>query len=314
MAINTDRSNALRGKTIRLKIQYYDGSGNPVDTDSTPYIKITDSVGRVEYTKSNAQVVREDVGLYYFDFSVDTDDSEGMYEDYWEAEISGVSAINRFNFLVLDEGDLSDSTGTVRIGDEVDFNFSDAELNGINILLKYLKSRLRSDGRKPVRDKYGAFVYTQGYDGYDGYDEELVYEECNVFSDEILVCFLCQALSEFNMVPFFTSYTFADGLIHKMFSQLIVEGAYIVALASQALVEKGRDFTISDGGISYQPPQLGDFLASQYNNWLSSYRERLKFIKNNLRSGPVGFGTFTNMTSGAPAVSRLRHLRARKII
>jgi len=311
MAINTNRSSAFRGKTIRLKIQYYNSEGAPQDADFTPYVKIIDSSGNIEYSKSNAQVVRESIGLYYFDFAVDPDDKEGMYQDYWEASMVGVPLYNYFNFLVLDEGDLSEATGVVRLGDDVNFDFSDEEIAGLNILLKYLKSRLRSDGRKPVRDQYGAFVYTEGYDGYDG---EMVYEECNVFSDEILVCFLCQALSEFNMVPFFTSYTFADNLIHKMFSQLIVEGAYIVALASQSLVEKGRDFTISDGGISYQPPQLGDFLASQYNNWLSSYRERLKFIKNNLRSGPVGFGTFTNMTSGAPAVSRLRHLRARKII
>ena len=88
----------------------------------------------------------------------------------------------------------------------------------------------------------------------------------------------------------------------------------IMAMASQSLVEKGRDFTVSDGGISYQPPQLGDFLASQYNNWLSNYRERLKFIKNNIRPGPQAFGTFTNLASGAPAVNRLRHLRSRRII
>ena len=82
----------------------------------------------------------------------------------------------------------------------------------------------------------------------------------------------------------------------------------------QALVEKGRDFTISDGGISYQPPQLGDFLSTQYNNFLSSYRERLKFIKNNIRPGPQGFGTYTNLSSGAPAFARLRHLRARRVL
>ena len=49
-------------------------------------------------------------------------------------------------------------------------------------------------------------------------------------------------LSEFNMVPFFTAYTFADPLIKTLFSSAIVEGAYVIALASQSLVEKGRDF------------------------------------------------------------------------
>lgn len=309
MSINTDRSYAIRGNVIRLKIQYFSSGGTEIDSDSTPEITIIDPNGKTVLSKASEGVVRESIGLYYYDYPVDVDDNEGLYQDAWSTSIYGSPLQNYFSFLVLDQGDLNDAVGnegTVRLGEAVDFDFSDEELKGVNILLKYLKCRLRSNGRKPKRDQYGAFV-TDGYG-------EMVYEECNVFSDEILVCFLCQALSEFNMVPFFTSFSFADNLIQTTFSSLLVEGAYIVALASQSLVEKGRDFTISDGGISYQPPQLGDFLASQYNNWLSTYRDRLKFIKNNIRSGPVGFGTFTNLTSGSPAVNRLRHLRARKIV
>lgn len=194
----------------------------------------------------------------------------------------------------------------ISVGDDVDFDFSEAEIEGINILLKYLKARLRSDGKKPKRDSFGAFVL-------DGYGE-MVLESCNVFSDEILVTLLCSSLSEFNMIPYFTSFSFADPIIHKTFSHAIVEGALILALASQALVEKGRDFTISDGGISYQPPTLGDFLGSQYNNFLTSYRERLKFIKLSIRPNPTSFGTYSNLSSGAPAFTRLRHTRARRIV
>jgi len=302
----SSRAQAFRGTTVRLKIQYFGENGQPTDPDSTPEIKITDSIGQVQVELTSIDVTREDVGLYCYDYIIDTEDSEGLYEDNWNAEINGLTIQNYFSFLVLDEGDLSEATGTIKLGEEVDFDFSEAEIDGVNILLKYLRSRLRSNGRKPKRDEFGAFVL-------DGYGNK-VYEECNVFSDEILVTFLCSALSEFNMIPFFTSYSFADDVIQKLFSHAVVEGAYILALASQSLVEKGRDFTISDGGISYQPPQLGDFLSAQYNNFLSNYRERLKFIKNNIRPGPQGFGTFTNLTSGAPAFTRLRHLRERRII
>ena len=86
------------------------------------------------------------------------------------------------------------------------------------------------------------------------------------------------------------------------------------ATASQALVEKGRDFTISDGGLSYQPPALGDFLSTHYGTWLTSYRERLKFIKNSIRPGPTNFGTYSNLSSGSPAFNRLRHIRQRRIV
>lgn len=299
------RGSAEKGGAVRLSIQYYGIDGNPVDADSTPSVQIKDPNGMIIIPETTDGVKQGDsVGLYYYEYYVSSEAMSGMWEDVWSAKVQRVDLEDNFNFLVVSTD--CDNLGTIRLGEDVAFNFSPEEIDGINILLKYLKSRLRSDGKKPKRDQYGAFI-TDGYG-------EMVYEECNVFSDEILVTFLCQALSEFNMVPFFTSYSFADNVIYTTFSSLIVEGAYIVSLASQALIEKGRDFTITDGGISYQPPQLGDFLSSQYNNWLSGYRERLKFIKNNIRSGPVGFGTFTNLTSGSPAVNRLRHLRSRKII
>jgi hypothetical protein len=194
----------------------------------------------------------------------------------------------------------------IALGDDVNFDFTDAEIYGVNVLLKYLKARLRSDGMKPRRDQFGAFIYDA--------NGNMVLEECNVFSDEILVAFLCSSLSEFNMIPFFTSFTFADEIIYKTFSHAIVEGAYILAVSSQSLIEKGRDFTISDGGISYQPPTLGDFLNTHYNSFLQSYRERLKFIKLSIRPNPVSFGTYSNLSSGAPAFQRLRHARSRRIV
>ena len=300
------RSRAIVGERVILKIQYYNSVGLATDPDSTPEIRIRNSRGEVVVKRTSNGVTREDVGMFVYYYDVQQDAILGLWEDSWETTITGIQLINDFSFLVLDEETDQDITGSVTLGDDVDFDFSQQELEGVNILLKYLKCRLRSEGKKPKRDQFGAFIQ-------DAYGE-IVYEECNVFSDEILACFLCQALSEFNMVPFFTAYTFADPLIKTLFSSAIVEGAYVIGLASQSLVEKGRDFQISDGGISYQPPQLGDFLSSHYGTWLSTYRERLKFIKNNIRPGPVGFGTFTNLASGAPAFTRLRHLRARRII
>jgi len=299
-----DRNRAIRGEDVELSIQYYGTDGLPSDADETPEVRITNPDGDVIVASTSTGVTRVDLGLYVYTYSVSATTDKGLWTDTWVAQIGGSTLSNEFKFLVADEA--SAVSGAARLGDEVEFDFSEAEITGLNILLKYLKARVKSDGQKPSRDEYGAFIY-------DGYGE-LVMEECNVFTDEILVCFLCSALSEFNMVPFFTSYSFADEIIYKTFSHAIVEGATILALSSQALVEKGRDFTISDGGISYQPPALGDFLATNYNNFLSSYRERLKFIKNSIRPGPASYGTYTNLSSGAPAFTRLRHLRSRRII
>lgn len=303
-----NRNQAIRGEVVELSIQYYGVDGLARDADATPEIKITDVNGDIVVATTSTGVTREDKGLYSYSYSVGSAVDTGLWTDLWSAEIGGAAVSSEFKFLVSGSPSAeagSDEPGTVSIGDSVDFDFSEDEINGLNILLKYLKARLRSDGKKPKRDEYGAFVL-------DGYGD-ITYEDCDVFTDDMLVCFLCSSLSEFNMVPFFTSYQFSDSPIYTLFSSAIVEGAYVTALASQSLVEKGRDFTITDGGISYQPPQLGDFLASHYGTWLTAYRERLKFIKNSIRPGPRGFGTYTNIASGAPAFLRLRHLRQRRI-
>jgi len=298
------RNKAIRGEDVELSIQYYGPDGLAMDADSGPEIAITDPDGATIVATTSTGITRSDTGLYVYTYSVEDSADKGLWTDVWTATVDGVSLSNEFKFLVVDEA--SATAGTITLGDDVDFDFSEEELEGVNTLLKYLKCRVRSDGQKPSRDEFGAFI-TDGYG-------ELVMEDCPVFTDEILVCFLCQALSEFNMVPFFTSYSFSDQVIKTLFSSAVVEGAYVIALASQALVEKGRDFTITDGGISYQPPQLGDFLQSHFGTWLTAYRERLKFIKASIRPGPRGFGTYTNVASGAPAFMRLRHLRQRRIV
>jgi len=299
------RTNAYRGGDVVLSVQYYGPDGLISDADATPQIEIKDPDGGVIVASTSSGVLRVSEGLYEYTHSVADLADKGLWSDSWSAAINSASLLNTFNFLVVDSSTAA-RTADIKLADDVNFDFSDAELTGVNTLLKYLKARLRSDGKKPVRDEYGAFV-TDGYGNMQMTD-------CDVFSDEILACFLCQGLSEFNMIPFFTSYSFSDQIIYTTFSSAIVEGAYIFALASQALLEKGRDFTISDGGVSYQPPQLGDFLNSHFGTWLTSYRERLKFIKQSIRPGPQSFGTFTNLSSGAPAFVRLRHLRSRKII
>lgn len=301
--MSNTRNKAIRGQDVVLSIQYYGLDGLPTNTDSTPEITLKDLQGTTVLGPTSLGVSRVDTGLYNYTYTVPKLADKGNWSDTWSATVSGINVQNVFQFLVVDEA--SSTAGTIRLGDDVAFDFNDAEILGINTLLKFLKARLRNDGKKPVRDQFGAIVY-------DAYGD-IVTEECNVFSDDLLVCFLCQALSEFNMVPFFTSYTFADELIYKLFAAALTEGAYVFATASQALVEKGRDFTISDGGLSYQPPMLGEFLQSHYGTWLTSYRERLKFIKNSIRPGPKSFGTYSNLSSGAPAFTRLRHVRQRKI-
>jgi hypothetical protein len=305
MSVVCTRHNAIQGQNLLLSVQYYGEDGEPEDADVgyTPSIEIFNSSGIKVLGPTTDGVERISEGLYHYTFPLAEDADIGLWTDRWTTMVDETELVDEFKFLVkTGEG----TTGTVKIGDDVNFDFTDEEINGINILLKILKMRLRSNGRKPARDQYGAFTYDT--------DGNLITEECNVFSDEVLVGMLMSSLSEFNMIPFFTTYTFADRIIYTTFATAIIEGAVIFALASQALVEKGREFTISDGGISYQPAALSDLLTNQFGTWLTSHRERLKFIKNSIRPGPAGFGTYSSLSSGAPAFSRLRHQRARRIV
>lgn len=303
------RDHAIQGQEVALQIQFFDSCGNKVVADKTPSIEITDLDGLIVLGSTSKNVEHLGNGLYQYIYRVPSSGDAGIWLDKWVADIDQATLITSFPFTVTTPAvGLSASTGPgkISIADDVVFDFSDEEIKGVNILLKFLKARLRSTGLKPARDVDGAFILdAQG---------DVVTEVCNVFDDETLICFLCQGLSEFNSVPFFTSFTFADNPTQTLFGQMIVEGAYVFAIASQALLEKGRDFSISDGGVSYQPPQLGDFLQSHYGTWLSSYRDRLKFVKNSIRPGPRGYGTHTNLTSAAPAYTRLRHLRGRRIV
>lgn len=300
-----NRSRATIGQAVDLIVTFYGFDGAPTNPEVPPTIMISDVQGNIALNETNSGIVNTSTGVYRYTFNVPGTADRGIWKDIWSAVVDGTDIINEFTFLVVSES-TAVPEGNIKLGDDVVFDFSQEELEGLNILLRYLKCRLRSDGKKPKRDKFGAFIF-------DAYGE-MIMEECNVFSDEILACFLCQSLSEFNSTPFFTSYLFSDQIIYKTFSNVIVEGAYVVGLASQSLMEKGRDFTISDGGISYQPPQLGDFLQSHYQNWLTSYRERLKFIKASIRPGPSTFGTYSNLSSGSPAFARLRHIRQRRIV
>lgn len=303
-----ERDNAILGQLVKLQVQYFDVNGEAVDPDEIPTVRIVDSDGTEILDFTDDDVYKIKTGLYQIEYEVPTDGETGTWTDTWRSLFGGQTLDTTFTFTSVDASTGIEPTtgpGKIQLGDDVVFNFTDEEIYGINIMLKFLKARLKSDGTKPMRDQFGAFVR-------DGYGE-IMTEECNVFDNDILIGFLCMSLSEFNMTPFFTAYTFADQTIQTLFAQIIVEGAGIYALAAQSIIEKGRDFSLSDQGISYQPPALGDFLASHYSTWLTSYRERLKYIKNSIRPGVQGFGVGIASTTNTNLL-RTRHLRARRII
>ena len=289
----------IRGRTVELFVRFVDAAGNPTVADDVPQVEVSDSNGTVQQTLTNLGVsLLENPGLYKLEYTIPLTAPDGYWTDRWVAEIGGEQVQNTFSFLVMASGTLTASEDVVYApGDDVPFNFTKEEAYGINVLLKLMKRRLKNDGIRKVPDGQGGYIE----------------EKCSVFSDAELICFLVNGLSEFNQIPHFTSFCFSDQIIYTVFADVIIQGGVILALAAQALIEKGREFTITDNGVTYQPPQIADLLNNQYGQQLADYKEKVKFIKCNMKPDPLGLGTF-RVTAISPNYLRLRHLRERQLI
>lgn len=53
----------------------------------------------------------------------------------------------------------------------------------------------------------------------------------------------------------------------------------LYALASQALLERGREFQTTDNGVTFNPPSISELLNTQYSVLLQHHWEKLKTIK-----------------------------------
>lgn len=284
--------------TVRLRATFYDQYGNPVDLDSFPTITIISPSGLVVLGPTSAGVSREGVGKYLFEYLVGIDGPLGVWTDVWQGKANGFSLRASFNFVVeTTQMPAINTDGYSHLGDDPGFNYSQIAILNINKLLKTLRARLNSDGKSKSLDASGNVTYV----------------DCSIFSVDMLVTFLASALTDFNEIPYFTSFTFEDTPIIDGWHQIIVEGATLQALASKALIERGREFQITDNGVQFTPPTVSEMLNTQYNTLLANYTDRLKYIKNSMRPAPKGLGTLRPLATN-PAFMRLRHLRARQII
>lgn len=90
------------------------------------------------------------------------------------------------------------------------------------------------------------------------------------------------SLSDFNQVPHFTFFTLEDTKVIHTFTEVLVEGAVLSALASKALIERGREFQIVDGGVKFDPPTVSELMNTQYSTLLGFHWEKLKTIKSRI--------------------------------
>ena len=297
MATSDDRQ-VILGQDVILEIAVRNAAGALVDADSLPEVAILDADGNILRERSSTNVLRFDTGKYRITYSVPVNGVTGIYYDRWYATVSGLPTEAGLNFVVLSTGGSIDASGP-SIGDDpsITTSYTSCEIEGINILLAKLKARLKNNLSVETTDAYGNMEFT----------------DCSIFSNDELVWFLECSLSEFNATPHFSDLTFCEEIIYSRFSHDIVEGAAILAYAAQLVTEAGREWTVSDNGITFNPPQLSNALNNELSQFVASHRERLKYIKTSMKPRPRGFGGFRVLGS-SPSYLKLRHLRQRRII
>jgi hypothetical protein len=283
---------------VNLTIQFKDTTGAPVDTDSFPTISIIQPAGLVAIAPTSAGVARIGTGKYSFIYTVPINGPYGVFNDIWVGYVNGFRIEANFEFIVIhDQVPSINSDGYTHLGDDPGFDYSQAAIKNINKLIKSLKARLNSAGKAKSADSYGNTIYV----------------DCDIFSIDMLTTFLATALWDFNQVPYFTFFQFDDDNFVEQFGEILVEGATLYSLASKALIERGREFQITDNGLSFNPPTVSELMMTQYSALLSHYWEKLKMIKTSLRPNPKGLGVFSMNSGINPAFARLRHLRARRL-
>ena len=298
VTLRTRSENVGFGETIQLRAQFKDSLGNPADLDAFPTITLVQPSGNVALGPTSTGVFRLSTGLYGYDYPVMLNASIGVWNDIWDGILSGVPVSGSFLFVVQNtQLPAVNTDGYVHLGDDVGFNYSQTAICNINVLLKTLRARLDSRGKATVKDKFGNDILV----------------DCDIFSVDSLVSFLADSLTLFNEIPHFTFFTFEDTEVLQQFHNVIVQGATLMALSSKALLERGREFNFSDNGINFTPPTVSELMQSEWNTELSNHFEKIKLIKQNMKPGPLGLGTLTISTSRHPAISRLRHLRARQL-
>lgn len=282
---------------VNLMVQFKDGYGVPTDTTTFPTISIVQPDGSVLFAPTSAGIAHVGPGKYSYIFTAPINGPYGVWNDIWVGYIGSTRIEPVFSFVVSPtQMPAINSDGYAHLGDDPGFDYSQAAIHNINKLLKSLRARLNSGGKSKKVDGYGNTVYLT----------------CDIFSADMLVTFLATILWDFNQIPHFTSFTFDDDSFIKQFGEILVEGATLYALSSKALIERGREYNITDNGLNFSPPTVSEIMMSQYSAMFASYNEKLKFIKNSIKPQPLGMGVIG--ANRNPAIQRLRHLRERQII
>ena len=286
---------------VNLTSVWYDGYGNIANTTVFPSVSIMTPSGNVALSPTTAGVMQLDIGKYLYQFVVPFNGPFGIFQDIWSGSVDGFNTMQTLSFVVSSQDlpAIINSDGYVALGDPPIIDYSQRAIHNINKLIAMVKMRVSNDAKAKSEDAWGNIQYV----------------DCNIFSVATMTTAIATSITSFNQIPFFTYFTFEDTEFIGQFAEILVEGATYNLLASQALLEQGKNFVIQDNGVSYTAPAVGEMLNTQYAGLLTHYWEKLKYIKSSMRPNSLGLGSINILGAGggSPQFRKLRVLRARQI-
>ena len=276
--------------TVILGMKFTSGDGYLQDLDFFPNITIVQPNGSIVLGPTSMGVVRIGIGQYQYNFPVGLAPSVGVWQDIWQGTLNGYNVIGQLNFVVaMTQLQTVNSDGQAALGDNPGFNYSQVAIRNINSILKSLKARLKSSGKRVDTDGYGNKIYT----------------DCDIFSTDELVTFVARLLSFFNEIPHFTIFTYEDSDIIEQFHDVLVSGAAVYAMTAQALIERGREFQLNDNSVAFTPPGVSDILKQEADTEMGNLKEHIKQIKASMKPSPLGLSQYPSFGGISPIVRRL---------
>ena len=166
----------MPGKNLESYVRFVDQFNNPIDAEDSPKVTIADVNGKIwQSATSNGVSLYEEPGIYKLTYVIPTNFPDGYGQITWTTQIGADTITSAFPFLVSSTADFQDTTKPdYEPGADINFGFTKEEVDGMNILMKILKIRLKNDGTRKVPDGAGGFVDST----------------CSIFSDDELTCFL----------------------------------------------------------------------------------------------------------------------------
>lgn len=120
-----------------------------------------------------------------------------------------------------------------------------------------------------------ARLYDENIRAKDQYDNE-VEVPLYRYTEVQIISYLEGSVRRFNLL-FNKKLDLVDDEIYK-FTDLIVHGAVITALASKALSECGREFSMQDDKMIFTPPAISSLLMHQWEVESADYDRKVKFL------------------------------------